>query len=715
MSRKYRFAVAIQTIFIVIFSVVFMAMTAYNFVKGEEVVLEAGQELLEEVGLNVIEQLLAVYRHPADIIEDLPMLIGRTQKPKGIIRPELTLFVHMLNVNKNIFSIYQGWSNGDFYQIIKTRGESRLIQEFNAPSETEYIITSITNNSDNNRISTVAFFDNKINQIDSSLTKAAQYDPRERLWYVEGRNRPTGYRTQNYKFKTLNALGASVTTPFTDDIGGVLGVDVRLDHLAEFLKQKKPGKDGRIVVFSEDGTILAHENTQYSKWTEGTLETSEVHAAKVDKIGDNVLAALYSAYKQGKTTDGEAFSFEVDENTYLAEIATHMHTPGTDRVVAIVAPTSHFTHKINSIARKNILISLLLSGIGFAFVVFASRKLSSSLKDLSNEADTIRGFDLSQPRVPVKSQIKEIANLANSIASMRTGIKSFTQYLSKDLVQYYIQTGKEPTIGGDRRVVTLLFSDISGFTTLSEPIEPERLIRLMSGYFEEVGGIVSNCGGMIDKYIGDSLMAIWNAPEKRSDHIEKACEAALRSSKAVSEFEFEDEVSKFSGMATRFGLFCGEAVVGNVGSPDRINYTAFGASVNLASRLEGLNKYYGTTILVNQTIREKAHKEFIFRSVDRVKPKGALEPISVYELVGTAGKGRLPNMAVSKRQIDEIERWEKAYEMYHAQRWKEALEIFEGLQDGNGFLKSVYVQRIHELLENPPKSDWDGVTVMKSK
>jgi adenylate cyclase len=192
---------------------------------------------------------------------------------------------------------------------------------------------------------------------------------------------------------------------------------------------------------------------------------------------------------------------------------------------------------------------------------------------------------------------------------MRVGVHNFGRYVPKDLVRRLIDAGGVPMLGGERRELTIMFSDIAGFTTQSEQTPPEQLMRSISTYFDRMAEVLHAHQGVIDKFIGDAIMALWNAPAPDPEHVRNACRGVLACRGANLELNAALAAKGLPPLATRFGLHTGETVVGNVGGADRIQYTALGANVNLAARLEALNKYYRTTILVSEDTRRRAGRD----------------------------------------------------------------------------------------------------------
>jgi adenylate cyclase len=271
-------------------------------------------------------------------------------------------------------------------------------------------------------------------------------------------------------------------------------------------------------------------------------------------------------------------------------------------------------------------------------VFFIGALLSRSLRALADETDRIQRF---QPAVapPVHSMIREIDELGRSVSTMRTVAETFSHFVPRRLVEQLIATGTPLQLGGTRREVTLFFSDIVNFTEITEKADPARVMQYTSRYFAAMSQEIMRNRGTVDKFIGDAIMAIWNAPADDPDHAANACVGALAFQRANDRLNVEFEQEGWPAYRTRCGLHTGEAVVGNIGSEDRMNYTALGATVNLAARLEGLNKNYGTSILVSAALRQRVASRFLLRSVDQINPKGFAEAFEIYELRRERGEG----------------------------------------------------------------------------
>jgi len=217
---------------------------------------------------------------------------------------------------------------------------------------------------------------------------------------------------------------------------------------------------------------------------------------------------------------------------------------------------------------------------------------------------------------------------------MRTLVQTFSNFVPKRLVQQLVETGDAMTLGGARREVTVLFTDVVNFTGITENRDPSQVMQYTSRYFAVLSEAIMANKGTVDKFIGDAVMAIWNAPIEDDDHVANACAAVLACIEANRELNAAFEREGWPVYNTRFGLHVGDVVVGNIGSLDRMNYTVLGATVNLAARLESLNKNYQTTALASEAVKQRVESRFLFRSVGRIKPKGFAAEFQVYELAG---------------------------------------------------------------------------------
>ena len=289
--------------------------------------------------------------------------------------------------------------------------------------------------------------------------------------------------------------------------------------------------------------------------------------------------------------------------------------------------------------------------------------------------------------------------------------KKFGQYIPPELVEEMAASGREISMVSENRVMTVLFSDIRGFTTISEKFrdKPQELSQLMNEFLGVLTEVVFRHRGTIDKYMGDAIMAFWGAPLEDSTHAFHALQAALEFPQALGKLDAAFEARGWPRLQIGVGINSGPMTVGNMGSEFRVAYTVLGDAVNLGSRLEGLTKEYGVAVICSETTRAGA-PEWTFRELDLVKVKGKDLPVTIYEPLG-------PKDAVDAGLRQDLTRLRQALRAYRAQRWDEAEREFFGLsRSGRPHpLYELYLERIAEKRLHPPAADWDGATVFKTK
>ncbi|MEW5722239.1 MAG: adenylate/guanylate cyclase domain-containing protein [Thermodesulfobacteriota bacterium] len=289
---------------------------------------------------------------------------------------------------------------------------------------------------------------------------------------------------------------------------------------------------------------------------------------------------------------------------------------------------------------------------------------------------------------------------------------AFNSYVNPSLVSEMLKNPDMLKLGGDKKIATVLFSDIRGFTTISEKMDAEKLTHLLNRYLTVMTDIVFKYNGLLDKYIGDAVMAVWGAPLPDALHARRACLTSLEMMEGLARFREElaqeDENSPYLDIG--IGVNTGLMVVGNLGSEVRMDYTAIGDSVNLASRLEGTNKQYGTHIIVGEITFEQVKEDFYCRELDSVAVKGKELPVRIFELLGEKEK-------VTENTLKMARAFQRGLVAYKRQRWDQARKVFSALQQyfPEDQPTRLYLERVTELKRNPPGPDWNGVFVMKTK
>jgi len=293
--------------------------------------------------------------------------------------------------------------------------------------------------------------------------------------------------------------------------------------------------------------------------------------------------------------------------------------------------------------------------------------------------------------------------------SKRQFTELFGQYVPPELVDEMARDPESYSMEGRNQELTVLFSDVRSFTTISEGLDPKELAQLMNEYLGAMTAVIRRNRGTLDKYIGDAIMAFWGAPVADTEHARHAVLTALDMQRELRTLDEPFKARGWPKLHIGVGINTGTMTVGDMGSPVRKAYTVMGDAVNLGSRLEGITKQYGVGILVGETTRALI-KDMVFRELDRVRVKGKDEPVGIYEPLGLAGE-------VDKERLEQLKLWQQALRLYRAQDWDQAdVQLYNLLRrEPDCHLYQLYTKRIAHYRSNPPGADWDGVTTFETK
>ena len=509
-------------------------------------------------------------------------------------------------------------------------------------------------------------------------------------WFKMGIANPGPAWTDFYKF-TSGGFGITCVTrlvaPGAAAPTGVFHADLRLERIADFLDTLQVGERGVVYLADRQGHRLVSPTGKAT----GTAATAVDMAIAKDALP---VFGVPITVKSGAETYEVLFepidvrgnlSLDVAVDIDLAEI-----TRGIYREGAIGGGVA-------------VLVTLLATIVGIILSARIARPVAAIAADLAN----VGAFEISNQPAP-KSFVREIANLGDAVDRMKASLRSFGHYVPADLVRTLLATNREAALGGEIRRLTIHFSDIENFTTISEGMGPRDLVAALGKYLEALTDTITGHGGTVDKFIGDGVMAFYNAPVELSDHARQACLAALVEQEQVARLAAErgpdDPVFK-----TRIGLALGEVLVGNIGTPTRFAYTLLGDEVNLAARLEGLNKVYGTAIMATDAVAADAGEGLEWRRLDRVAVKGRHQGTLVYELLGRRGE-------VSEDILAARDVYEAALDAYFAGDFESAAEGFESASAAlpSDLAAGTMAERSRELAVSPPPI-WSGIHVMYEK
>ena len=409
---------------------------------------------------------------------------------------------------------------------------------------------------------------------------------------------------------------------------GCASANITVDVLSRFLdRNRASARSTTFVADRNNGKIIAFPDKQKGV----RIENGKLKIATLADIDD---PDVREAHRQRVRTGNDRFVFQSPTNgeDLIAAFASFPSGFGQPWQVVTLTPIDDFVGTLKATNRLMMVIIIGLTMVELFFIYFAASRLSRPVENVSRQLQAIESLNFDTPARP-PSNIQEIAKLESAASLLRTSLKSFSSFVPLDVVRQLIKSGIPLTLGVEPRFLTVFFSDLENFSSHSETLAPDDLLVQISTYLEEVSSAISVEGGTVDKFIGDGVMAFWNAPVQRPDHVLRACAAAVRAARRMERVNNAWQAEGRPRIHLRVGLNCANVLVGNIGSSRRLSYTALGDGVNVAARLEGINKLFGTTICISDSIYDHAQADILARPIKRVQVKGRKTEFMIYELL----------------------------------------------------------------------------------
>lgn len=552
--------------------------------------------------------------------------------------------------------------------------------------------------------------------------EASDYDPRTRPWYqmATAPETPPGtiHWTEAYRFFTSQEMGVTAAVAVQSPGGApfVVALDVTLLDISRFTTRLPISARGFALVLAPGGRVIAlprHPLFTTDAQIRGgigkmpkelgvpTLETAAAlysHRRANQRSDEDKLAALTAP--QRWRSGGEA---------WYGRIASCPIANGPALWTVVVAPENDFLREFRQYRLYLIAVAALALATAIAVALLLAKRYAQPLKALTRQSQQLRHLDTGEG-VPVRTGIREIATLHEAQESMRLALDSFARYVPAEVVRKLLDRGEAAVIGGHDATLTIMFTDIEGFTAIAETMTPRELTAHMADYFDLLLGAIAACGGTVDKLIGDAVMAFWGAPADNPAHAIDALRATVAARDGLAAQNARWVAAGLPALPTRFGIATGEVVVGNVGATRRLTYTVLGDAVNLAARLETANGIYGTRNLVSAATVHAAGDHFVFRRIDRVRVKGRREPELIHELLGPAGAVAAADLAFARR-------YEEALAAYWDRRFPAAAALLDELLAARPDEPSAarLLASARALADAPPPADWDGVSQLTTK
>jgi len=452
----------------------------------------------------------------------------------------------------------------------------------------------------------------------------SSYDPTQRGWYVQARKAQGPVWTQPYVFAAAQELGVTYALPsqrsYADSAAQAMVVagDVSLGRLSEFVRQFSNDGYGDSALLSADARVLARSDMP------GVLHQLEPPAG--------VLGALYANTVIGGTADSgsnKKFSFTYEGRRYLVQAS---RIPSTGWQLVSWVPEDMLLGELNRAVLWGLLLALAFLAIALFISLKLSKLVTSPVENLSHIARSIGLLELDNlPREP--SRVLEIQHLDQALDDSARSLKAFSKFVPVDVINQLIDEGHALAPSGSSRRVTVMFTDVEGFTSISESLDTDVLVGMLTEYFNLAAGVFARHGGVVDKFIGDGIMVLWGAPSDLKDAEYQACVAALELHVEMDELNRKWHEQGLPRFRTRIGIHTGMVIAGVLGSNDRLSYTAFGDAINVASRIEGINKQLGTQTLISEaTFAGLGGRLHARRIEELVELRGRQTRMVLYEL-----------------------------------------------------------------------------------
>lgn len=474
---------------------------------------------------------------------------------------------------------------------------------------------------------------------------------------------------------------------------GVLAVSIELSRVSRFLASLEVGRAGAAFIIASDGHIIAGPDAAADETRRSDFNSHPLVAlvsGLAAQIGEKPVVAP-QAERARRTLDGESYTIRLIPLGFMGW------------VVAVIIPEAEFLGDIRRTETRLIALLVIVTSVAAAGAIVLARRLAHPLQSLAADFGKVERLAFERTERPV-SRIDELNQLTLALGRMVVGLSAFAKYVPRELVAQLLMAGVEARPGGSQKSVTVMFADMPGFTRLSEQLG-DSVIPVIGAFLDAATTAVEEEKGTIDKFSGDSVMAFWGAPRDQDDHAFFACKAALEIARKLHLLQRSDGSGQAIGV--RIGINTGVAIVGNIGTQSRLNYTVLGDTVNLASRLEAANKLYGTTVILGEEAARRVANRAILRELDRIAVLGRDQGTTIFELIALDG-GAKPAW---------IESYEAALALYRKREWADASALFRRVvrERGEDRPSEQLSARCDSFRRNPPPAGWDGVTRMQSK
>ncbi|MET0576100.1 MAG: adenylate/guanylate cyclase domain-containing protein [Mesorhizobium sp.] len=619
-SRSLQFLLGTSMVALII--LVSAALAGFSYYRARNAAIEDAKAQMTTFSDQLIDRFSVISGQTVGfvgLIASIPNAF--LVPPPDRLNDKAALLREFIRRSPQLDGAYAGYPDGSFFHVINLRSEGWR-RALAAPHNAVLAIRAIAPNDSGESVQHLSFEDSTEAIIKSVPARTTNYDPRVRPWYQAALDTAGTVSIGPYEMATTGKLGMTLAEAHKGDPKIVIGADIVLDTITDFLSAQRLSPDTVAFMVDGSGNLIIHSNRGVmARIVAGKAEADSVNSPETD------------AFIRSLKFNPEANLVDVGDRTFLVAskpVASAVLLKGQRVVVA--APLDELMAPANRALVQGLAISAVVVAVAVALALLLSHLITKSLEQLTESANRLQNLDFTTP-VEVPSHVAEISSLGKAMNRARDAIFTFALYVPKEFVKKSVQAGYFTGRSAKREEVTALFTDIYDFTTISEGHSPEDVVAMLSEYFDILDEAVNAHHGSIIQFLGDSIFAMWNAPIPDADHAEHACRAALAAEQSLAHFNEAQRAKGLPEFRTRFGIHTGQAVVGSVGARERLQYTAMGDTINVASRLEGMNKVYHSTILASAAVKQACEHTIEFRPRGAGQAKGRAAALELYEVI----------------------------------------------------------------------------------
>ena len=659
---------------LMILIVAIVATSIYR--ANSRITIKTAHDLLDTTTETILSDVAAGLLPIARAVDASAALGG--EHPEAMRRLEYQRYLfRLLELNPQVYSVYAGFErDGEYFQLIRLPDGIERFGPNDAPPPVDALFARRqVSHRGGSRVERYEYLAD-LEQVVKTEEVVSRFDPRERPFYLAAWENEELATSDVFILSSSGRPGISLSAPMTVDGErfGVIAADIALDNIALFLSSHRIGERGVTMILDEKNRVVAHPEMDRALRIDGNT----VRLSSITELG---MPALDEAVRRYRAGEGSRLAFDepASGTPWLASFHAFPPALGKNWMILTLAPQADFVGDLQRTNQIMLALSAALLCLGLLLLAFLSRYLTRPIAAVIGETEKIKALDL-KDALAIHSNIREIRQLVDATQAMKSTIRAFTTFVPRTLVRQLLSSGKTLEVGGQSRYLTIMFTDMDGFSALAESTPTRELMSQVSVHLDTVTRVIDAHHGTLDKYIGDAVMAFWGAPMPDDDHAYHACLTALMAQKAMDAVNAAWIKEGKRPTSFRIGLHTDAVLVGNIGSAERLAYTVMGDGVNIAAHLETLNKAYGSRVCVSHSVFREAGERMLMRPLDQVVVKGRRGELIVYELLAGIGpEAEAAGIAATAEQRRLVELTVPAFAAWQAGNREAALDLYRTL------------------------------------